>query len=319
MNRDAAAAFGGDGFRGRAAPHGADLGVHWARCGSDSEWGRLKAVIMHRPGAELRHSADPDRALMLEPVDAVTAGVQHDGVASALKMAGVKVHYLEPEREPPPNLMFCADLVFMTPEGAVLGRPASEVRAGEVRAAARRLAAVGVPILLTVRGEGCFEGADALWVDPGTVLLSIGRRTNREGVRQVAALLGDMGVEGVLVEAPAGTMHLMGQVRFLDAERAVVWPGRVPGVALDLLRSRGVQVLEMPHEGELLRGWALNFVTLGPGEVLMPAGNPESQAFLEAQGVTCQTPPIDEITKAAGGIGCLTGVVWRERAHAERG
>lgn len=316
MDRDSAAAFGGDGFRGREAPHRADLGTVWARCGSDSEWGRLKAVIMHRPGAELRHSADPDRALMLEPVDAVTAGVQHDGVASAFKMAGVKVHYLEPEREPPPNLMFCADLVFMTPEGAILGRPASEVRSGEVRWAARRLAAVGVPILLTVRGAGCFEGADAQWVDPGTVLLSTGQRTNREGARQVASLLADLGVEVVLVEAPPGTMHLMGQLRFLDAARAVVWPGRVPGVGLDLLRSRGIQVLDMPDERELVDGWALNFVTLRPGEILMPSGNPRSQELIEAQGVICQTAPIHEITKAAGGIGCLTGVVWREPAAA---
>jgi len=44
-------------------------------------------------------------------------------------------------------LMFVSDLMFMTPEGAVLARPASTVRAGEERWVARRLAELGVPIL----------------------------------------------------------------------------------------------------------------------------------------------------------------------------
>ena len=48
--------------------------------------------------------------------------------------------------------MFVADLMFMTPEGAILGRPASTVRAGEERLVARRLAELGVPILRVVRG-----------------------------------------------------------------------------------------------------------------------------------------------------------------------
>ena len=39
-----------------------------------------------------------------------------------------------------PNLMFCADLFVMTPQGAILARPASDVRAGEERWVARGLA-----------------------------------------------------------------------------------------------------------------------------------------------------------------------------------
>jgi N-dimethylarginine dimethylaminohydrolase len=266
---------------------------------------------MHRPGAELRQSAAPDDALMLEPLDAVQAGVQHDGVASTYKLAGVKVHYVEPEREPPPNLMFCADLFFMTPEGAVVGRTASPVRAGEERWVARRLAALGIPVLKTIRGSGCFEGADAIWLDPDTVLVSRGLRTNSEGAAQVAALLREMEVEPILVDALPGTMHLMGQLRFVDEGRAVIWPRRLPEEVVALLEERDYDVLRAPDETELEEGLALNFVTLAPGRVLMPAGNPRTQAFLEAAGVTCQTTPMHELAKAAGGIACLTGVLWR--------
>jgi len=60
---------------------------------------------------------------------------------------------------------------------------------------------------------------------------------------------------------------------------------------------------------------ALNFVTLGPRWILMAAGNPISQAFYEAAGITCQTVEVDELVKAAGGIGCLTGILEREPAE----
>ena len=37
---------------------------------------------------------------------------------------------------------------------------------------ARRLADLGIPILRTIRGSGTFEGADAAWLDPHTLLLA---------------------------------------------------------------------------------------------------------------------------------------------------
>jgi N-dimethylarginine dimethylaminohydrolase len=273
---------------------------------------------MHRPGKELRHSARPDEVLMLEPLDAVQAGVQHDAVASAYKLAGVKVHYVEPPREPPPNQMFCADLLFATPEGVILGRQASAVRAGEERWVARRLGDLGIPIIRTVSGHGVFEGADAQWIATDTVLLCRGLRTNAPGAAQVASALREMDVEPIEVDAVPGTMHLMGQLRLVDAGRAVIWPGGLSGEVEALLQERGYELLRMPDEAELRRGLALNFVLLGPGHVLMPAGNPRSQAFLEASGVTCQVTAMDELAKAAGGIGCLTGVLWREPVASPR-
>jgi N-dimethylarginine dimethylaminohydrolase len=208
--------------------------------------------------------------------------------------------------------MFVADLLFMTPEGAILGRPASTVRAGEERPVARRLAELGVPILRSVRGKGTFEGADAAWIDPETVLLATGLRTNAEGAAQVTATLEEMGVNVIPVGLPYGAMHLMGTLRFPDRGLALAWPGRVPYAAVQALRARGYSVLFLPDEGELKGRMALNFVTLGPRRVLMAAGNPITQAFYREAGITCQTVEVGELLKAAGGIGCLTGVLERE-------
>ena len=67
----------------------------------------------------------------------------------------------------------------------------------------------------------------------------------------------------------------------------------------------------MPEEEEASLGRAFNFVTLGPRRILMPAGNPASQAFYESLGITCVTTPTHELAKAAGAVGCLTGVLRR--------
>jgi arginine deiminase len=81
---------------------------------------------------------------------------------------------------------------------------------------------------------------------------------------------------------------------------------------VEALRERGYHVAFLPDEREARQGFALNFVTLGPRRILMMAGNPITQAFYERHGIECRAVPGDELGKAAGAIGCLTGVLWRE-------
>ena len=311
---DTAAAYGGPGWSPRTVPLRHEIGSLWAHCGIDSEWAPLKAVLLHPPGPELAEIGDPDQAQMLDRLDAGRARAQHDALAQAYREARVAIHYVEPDRIAPPNLIFVADLLLMTPEGAIVGRPASTVRAGEERFVARRLAEMGIPILRTVRGSGTFEGADAAWIDPHTILLATGLRTNAEGASQVAGLLSEMGIEAIRVGLPYGAMHLMGTLRFAGPDLAVAWPGRVPHAAVEALRARGYAVLFSPADDETRRRMALNFVTLGPRRILMAAGSPISRRLFEDAGIACQTVAVDELAKAAGGIGCLTGILEREPA-----
>ena len=307
-----ASAYGGPGWSPRTTSLRQEIGTLWRSCGVTTEWSPLKAILLHRPGVELIESVDPDELQMLGSLDVAKAQHQHDALAQAFQDAGVSVYYVDPPDSAPPNLMFVADLLFMTSEGVILGRPASTVRAGEERFVAQRLAELGIPILRTVRGTGTFEGADAAWLGRNGVLLATGLRTNAEGAAQVTALLREMEVEVIPVGLPYGAMHLMGQVRFADRDLAIVWPGRVPYAAVEALRSQGYTILFLPDEKEAKRGMALNFVTLGPRQILMPAGNPVTQAFYEDAGIFCHTVEVDELLKAAGGIGCLTGILERE-------
>lgn len=307
-----ASAYGGSGWSPRSSPLRDEIGTVWGRFGQANEWAPLRAVMVHRPGSELAAEQDPDAVQMLDKLDANNARFQHDMLIDAYTRAGVKVHEVDPRGPASPNQMFVADLLFMTPEGAILARPASTVRAGEERWVARRLADLGIPILKSVRGLGMFEGADAAWISPTTVLLGRGLRTNAEGASQVTGLLQEMGVQVIQVDLPHGTMHLMGILRFADQNLALAWPGRLAYSAVETLRENGYAVHFIPDEEEATRGFALNFVTVAPGKILMPAGNPVTQTFYERLGITCLTVDISELVKAAGAVGCLTGIIERD-------
>lgn len=305
-----ASAYGGQGWQGRATSHAQEIGTLWAACGIDSEYAPLRAVVMHEPGAELGE-ADPEAANLLEQIDWQRAAVQHRAIADAYRAAGVAVHLVQPEGRPSANQMFCADLMAATPEGVILARPASVARAGEERWVARRLADLGVPILCTLTGHATFEGADLMFLDPRTAILGRGLRTNDEGIAQVSAALARIGIEVLVVDMPFGTMHLMGMLRFADADLAIAWPRRTPFAAVQALRARGYRVEFLPDEDDNQRNRAMNFVTLGPRKILMVGNCPAARQFYEGLGIHCTEIDCSELAKAAGAIGCLTGVLER--------
>ena len=308
-------AYGGPGWRPRDTTTREELGSVWVPCGIDSEWRPLQAVLLHRPGRELEAIVgNSSEALMLDEIDPAAMPLEHDALAQLYRSQGIEVSYVQPTALPPPNQLFAADLFVMTPEGAILGRPASAVRAGEERWVAGALSELGVPILRSVRGEGTFEGADLMWLAPDAALLAQGLRTNAEGAAQIQATLEEMGIQTVHTQLPTGTMHLMGQLRIVDSTLAIGWPGRLPEDAVEALESFGFRVVFLPDESEARESFALNFVVLGPREIVMPRGNPTTQAFYEELGITCHTVEVGEIARAAGSIGCLTGILKREES-----
>lgn len=304
------AAYGGPGWQPRVRSLRDEAGGIWGTFGIDSEYGVLERVLLHRPGPEIA-ADDPNGAQMLERVDWERAARQHDAIVEAYRAAQVVVDLVDPPPTPKPNQMFMADLFAMTPEGAILARPASEVRAGEERVAARGLASAGVPILRSVSGTGTFEGADLMWLSPTHVLVGRGLRTNGEAIDQIVDVMTAMGVNVTRVDLPIGTMHLMGMLRILDGDLAVAWPTRLAVAAVEALEDEGYEVHFLPDIDEATLGFALNGVTLGPRRFLMAEGNPVTQAFYESLGVTCVTVEVDELAKASGAIGCLTGIVSR--------
>jgi N-dimethylarginine dimethylaminohydrolase len=80
------------------------------------------------------------------------------------------------------------------------------------------------------------------------------------------------------------------------------------------LREHGYEVAFLPEADDDAMNRAMNFVTLGPRKILMNGGCGEIQSFFEGLGIDCVTVEARELIKAAGGFGCLTGVLHRDPA-----
>ena len=307
------AAYGGARWSERLTSLRDELAQVWGNWGVSSECGTLRAVLLRRPGTELDEIVDFEAVQMRADLLPDVARAQHDALADAYRAHGVAVHNVERARPDKPNAVFMRDLMLMTPEGAIVARPASTVRAGEERFVAEALAALGVPILTTVRGRGTFEGADVCWVDDELCFLAEGLRTNAEGADQVERTLREIGVaEVVRVGLPYGTMHLDGCLALLDRDLAVVWPRRTPLKVVQTLFKRGFRLIEVTDEQEAFHELPLNGVCLGPGEYLMPAGGVSLRRAYEEAGVTVHQVDISELIKAGGGIQCMTAFLRRD-------
>ena len=307
------ASHGGPGWAPRTGSSTTELGTVWTDVGVDSECGRLRRVLLHRPGPEIAAVRDADAALWLDLLDPGRARAQHDALAELYRTHGVTVHYIEESPLDKPNLYFCRDLFAMTPLGAILSRPASAARAGEETYAARALTAANVPIVLSVYGEGLFEGADVVMVNHDLVFVAEGMRTNRAGAEQVARILLDAGFGEVeIVQVPYGCGHLDGVLSLVDRDLAILFPTQAPFRVWEALKRHGIRVLDVPDVAEAQYNMAINLVPLEPGVVVMAAGNPVTRRALERHGVTCLEADISELLKGAGGIHCMTGVVKRE-------
>jgi N-dimethylarginine dimethylaminohydrolase len=313
MSTTLTAAYGGAKWSPRLDAMRDDMPLYWGDWGSSSECGRLHAVLLRRPGPELDNITDYDAVQMRSDLNPEIARRQHDALADAYEAHDVAVYYVENGRLDKPNSFFIRDLMNMTPEGAIITRPASTVRAGEERFVAEALAKLGVPILMTVHGRGTFEGADLIWVDRDLCFLAEGLRTNTEGADQVERVLREIGVRDVVrVQLPWGAMHLDGMLNVLDRDLAAVWPRRTPFPVVRALKERGFRIVEVADEREAQECLPLNFVALAPGKILMPAGGDGLRAVYEAHGVECVQVDVSELIKAGGGIHCMTGFLKRD-------
>lgn len=288
-----------------------DMTEYWGNWGVSSEVDTLRAVLMRRPGKEIE-SFDPKAVRFSdEPIDVDLIRRQHDAVAKAYTDFGARVYYVENQLETRPNAVFCRDLMFMTPEGAIITRPGMAARRGEERYVAEALARLGVPILKTVAGDGMFEGANAMWVDRHTCVVSTGSRCNRSGYEQVKTELERMGVEVYHMQQPYSNIHIDGIMNAISHDKVLIHASQVPYDILDMLRKKGYELLELPSQTEQCTTFACNFVALEPDHILLAQGNPRTQEMLEKHGVRVDTIDVSEIIKGRGSLHCITAFLKR--------
>jgi N-dimethylarginine dimethylaminohydrolase len=295
-------------------------GASW---GTSSEVGKLRAVLMRRPGPELERIrpdawdagmgalVDPEEGWYWEsntPPDLEVVGEQYDGLIASLQREGVAVHFAEQADSRLSKAMYTRDPLVTVPGGAIIGRLAPRMRRGEEPSIARAVAALGVPILRTITRTGLVEGGSFAKLTPTMAAFGTSIRCNDEGARQLEEALRPLGIELVIVPMGGFSIHLDGNFGMVDVDKALVHAPGLPYSFLDLLAKLDIEAIWCDPE-EL---WAINSLVLEPGRVLMCEGYPRTAARLEQRGVEVVTIPYAEIQKNGGGIHCSTMELHRD-------
>jgi N-dimethylarginine dimethylaminohydrolase len=242
--------------------------------------------------------------------DPALARDQHAAFRAHLADAGAEVVVGTTRVQGNPDAIYAYDPVLMTDTGVIVLRPGKPGRLAEPDACAQDLAAAGVPVVGALSGTATAEGGDMFWLDDRTLLVGRGYRTNEEGIRQLRALLEPGGATIEVFDlphfhGPAECLHLMSFISPLDVDLAVVYLPMVPVRLVELLRERGVGLVEVPDDE--FDSMGPNVLALAPRVALAVDGNPESRRRMEATGVDVRVFEGSEISrKGDGGPTCLT-------------
>jgi dimethylargininase len=250
---------------------------------------------MSRPLAFVRSVPDSfSHALRSEAgsvIDVETARHQHRGYMQRLAAGGFEVE----ELGTPAHLadaVFIEDPALIIEETVVLSRPGAPSRRPEVEGVGKVLE--GAFAVRSIEAPGTLDGGDVLRMG-GTLFVGLSERTNEDGIRQLAALAIESGLETVPVPV-ADTLHLKSVVTALDEATLIAAPGHFdpdvfgPRVRIEWITGeRHVNVLRLPD-----------------GTILVPESQPLVRAAVESAGWAVVSVDVSEFEKADGGLTCLS-------------
>ncbi|CCV04563.1 conserved hypothetical protein [Mesorhizobium metallidurans STM 2683] len=296
-------------------------GRHW---GCSNDVGKLRAVLMHRPGDELSvvenkpmpevgGFGDPEKGwywMGRTMPDLPAMQRAHDEFTSLLRSEGVDVILVDKAAPGAMKQIYTRDSVIGIPGGAIVTRLARRVRRGEELPVTRALAKAGCPILGTIHGAAVFEGGGFAFIDAKTAVCTVSIACNPEGVRQVESILAGLGVTLIKVPMPGYRIHIDGAFIMVDVETAIVNVNELPYPFIEYLEKRGIKMIELPPEDSAM---SLNCLAVAPGRVIMHGSRSKRLADrLDAAGITVLTCNYETVELGGGGLHCSTAPLIRD-------
>ena len=137
-------------------------------------WGKCGAGAPARDGWRdlgFLHSPDFEKAQS-----------QHEALCHELRAASVEVVDLPSSPELSLDAVYTHDPSLATDYGIILMHPGKPNRIAEARQHGEFFRSLGIPMLGTIKPPGTTEAGDIVWLDPKTLLIGNGYRTNADGI-----------------------------------------------------------------------------------------------------------------------------------------
>jgi N-dimethylarginine dimethylaminohydrolase len=241
---------------------------------------------------------------------------EHEALCRELETAGAEVVEMPPAPDFSLDAVYAHDASLPTDNGLIVMHPGKPNRVAEGPHHASFCDSLDIPTLGAITAPATTEAGDIVWLDPTTLLIGHGYRTNAAGIQQMRALLAPSGVEVLAAPLPYGPgpsacLHLMSLISLLDDHTALVDLPWLAVETVELLKSRGFKFIAIDHsERDTL---ACNVLALGNKRLLAIEENRNTNARLRQAGFDVRTFPGSELCiNGSGGPTCLTRPLLRQ-------
>jgi len=223
------------------------------------------------------------------PIDYHLASRQHDEYEATLTRLGASVKSLS-ENESFPDSCFVEDTAIVVDEMAIICTMGVSSRRGETSLVARELSRYRE--LSRISLPATVEGGDVLRIGR-RILVGESRRTNEEGIKQLAQILEPIGYRVSRVHTN-GSLHLKSACTAINDETLFV---NSDWIETDQLKD--FRLLQTPRDepasGNVLRVGAT---------VCVQAGFPRALELIHAEAERVETIDMSELRKAEAGLTC---------------
>jgi dimethylargininase len=223
------------------------------------------------------------------PIDLAKAQQQHHAYEDLLEKLGARVLSL-PAEPALPDSMFVEDPAIVLDELAVILPLGTNSRRPEAASLAKALAPFRK--LEYVSLPGTLEGGDVLRIGR-KLFVGLTKRSNPEGIRQIAAILAPYKYEVIAVPV-TGCLHLKSAVTHIGGNTLLAnraWFDAAPFAGYDWIDVD-------PAEFHAANALAIC------GAIIFPASFPRTRVRIEARGFPVTPIDISELQKAESGLTC---------------
>jgi len=276
------------------------------------EYSRIESVLLHIPRQQeviVKNAADvmfkqvPNYIKLLEEIDQYR---------TLLRSLDIKVYddvdFKDTDLNPFPNQIYMRDLAVITPDHLIVANPKYKIRQGEqynMLTTLRRHGYVGR--IVELPNDVHMEGADFFWVSKDEVIISVGNRTSSQFADMFKSLYPSINVRTVEAAPEGIPQHILGGAHIIDSDTIIQ---RKAIIKHDLGFKN---VISLDETDEAKNRYAMNIVTVGPMEIIMPSGNPNTKSLYESYGVKVHESPAFEIGKMGGAFACQTLILKRKQ------
>ena len=230
-----------------------------------------------------------------QPIDVARAVEQHATYEQALRDAGFDVIRL-PDLPDDPDAVFVEDTAILLGEHAIITRPGTASRAGEIYSTAQ---ALKPHFTVHHLAAGALDGGDVLRVE-NTLYVGQSSRTDAMGTQALEAVVSPLGFWVVPVELDR-CLHLKTAATFAGLDDQGVPTLLLNPDWVDPAVFTGVEPLFVPED----EPFAANVVLAGD-RLIMAAGSPGTAASLRDRGFKLVEIDLSELQKAEAGGTCMS-------------